>query len=371
LIYDKEGPIYPFNDMINLMIKLGVNDLFKDYRISGGFRVKGNLSGAEYLFNVENLKKRLDKKFSFYRKGEITEDNNFKSRNITYEGRFQLKYPLNEYNSFKGEMFAREDQKIILSTEKIGLETPDQVMKWFGYKFEFVHDNTIGLGMNLYEGTRYKIYFENFMNFDNRNNKLSVFGGDFRKYIRVHRQIIWANRFAFASSFGSSKVVFFLGGVDNWLLPSYNSFIEVDKGINYVYKSLATNLRGFDQNIRNGNSYAVINSELRFPIIKYFYNRPLKSMFFENFQLVGFADIGTAWTGSNPYSKENSLNKRIIENGPIKITVINIGEPIVGGYGLGIRTYFLGYFIKIDHAWGVEAGHVISKLTYLSFGLDF
>ena len=65
------------------------------------------------------------------------------------------------------------------------------------------------------------------------------------------------------------------------------------------------------------------------------------------------------------------LNKRVIYNGPFKITVTNIGEPVVGGTGFGIRTYVFGYFIKIDRAWGFEAGDVISKVTYVSFGLDF
>lgn len=371
LPYDNEGPIYPFNKVINLMFKLGVNDVFKDYRIAGGFRLPFNLNGTEYIFNIEDLKRRLDKKFIFYRKSEVYDDNYNRIRQLTNEARFQLKYPFNEYNCLKGEFFIRQDKKVTLSSEMLSLVAPDVTANWFGYKFEYVHDNAIPQGINLNIGSRYKLYFENYINFDNTNQKLMVFGGDFRKYIRVHRQIIWANRLAFAASFGNSKVVYFLGGVENWLLPSYNYFIQVDKEINYVYKSLATNMRGFDQNIRNGNSYAVFNSELRVPVFKYIYNRPLKSTFLENFQVVGFMDLGTAWTGSNPYSKENMLNKRIIYNGPFKIIVTNVGEPVVGGGGLGVRAYFLGYFIKLDRAWGFEAGNVISKVTYLSFGLDF
>jgi outer membrane protein assembly factor BamA len=130
-------------------------------------------------------------------------------------------------------------------------------------------------------------------------------------------------------------------------------------------------MRGFDQNIRNGNSYALINSELRIPIVKYFYNRPLKSSFFENFQIAAFADAGTAWTGSDPYSNENSLYKRIIYNGPLKITVISVGEPMVSGVGFGFRTTLLGYFIKVDHAWGFVAGKNVDTVTYISLGLDF
>jgi hypothetical protein len=170
---------------------------------------------------------------------------------------------------------------------------------------------------------------------------------------------------------GSSKIVFMLGGIDNWLFPKINEDIQVDPEVNYIYKSLATQMRGFPQNIRNGNSYAVFNTELRIPIFKYFSDLPLKSSFLENFMIVPFADIGTAWTGPNPYSEENSLHKRIIKNNPLTITVITVGEPIVGGYGIGVRSKLFGYYVKLDHAWGFEGGVTYQNLTYLSLGLDF
>jgi hypothetical protein len=371
MTYDNNEPIYPFFNITNGMFKVGLNDMFKDYRIVGAFRIKGNLEGAEYLVSFENLKRRLDKKISFYRKGETFEDVSSRKKQLNYDLRFQLKYPFSEYSSIKFEMFGREDRKITMTSEKRTLYVPDDVTHWVGAKTEYVFDNSTSLGVNLYRGTRFKLYLEYFRNYENKNDQFNVFGGDYRKYIKLHRQIIWANRIAFASSFGSSKIVYFMGGEDNWLFPSFNNQIQVDPEINYVYKSTATNMRGFAQNIRNGNSYAVINSEVRIPIIRYFYNRPLKSAFFENFQLLAFADAGTAWTGSDPYSKDNSLNKRIIYNGPLKITVISVGEPIVSGVGLGFRTSLLGYFIKVDKSWGFEAGKNIGKFTYVSLGLDF
>mgnify|MGYP001446535364 CR=1 FL=1 len=40
-------------------------------------------------------------------------------------------------------------------------------------------------------------------------------------------------------------------------------------------------------------------------------NKPLQSDFLENFMVIGFGDIGTAWTGKNPYSSDNSFNTSI------------------------------------------------------------
>jgi hemolysin activation/secretion protein len=135
---------------------------------------------------------------------------------------------------------------------------------------------------------------------------------------------------------------------------------------------LATNLRGFNQNIRSGNSFAVINSEIRFPVFSYLFNRPIRSAFISNFQLVPFFDIGTAWVGSDPYSEENTYNQKIVEIKYLKTTVINVRDPIVAGYGGGLRTKLLGYFMRFDVAWGIQDAEITKKpVYYFSLSLDF
>ena len=100
-------------------------------------------------------------------------------------------------------------------------------------------------------------------------------------------------------------------------------------------------------------------------------HRPLRSDFLPNFQLVAFGDIGTAWTGSSPYSEDNFLNTHTIQSVNLTIRIKNSKEPIVGGYGFGIRSRILGYFIRADYAWGVEDGRVLKPLLYVSLSLDF
>jgi hypothetical protein len=87
---------------------------------------------------------------------------------------------------------------------------------------------------------------------------------------------------------------------------------------------------------------------------------------------VGFGDIGSAWTGINPYSEDNSLYTQIIEQYPVKVTLKNQRDPIVGGMGFGLRSRLLGYFVRADWAWGIEDLKMNKKrLFYLSFSLDF
>ncbi len=93
----------------------------------------------------------------------------------------------------------------------------------------------------------------------------------------MHRQLIWANRIAGASSFGASRLLYHLGGVESWFNPTWNDETVVDVEAGYAFQTIATNMRGHSQNIRNGNSYAVFNSELRVPIFTYLINKPIRS----------------------------------------------------------------------------------------------
>jgi hypothetical protein len=130
-------------------------------------------------------------------------------------------------------------------------------------------------------------------------------------------------------------------------------------------------MRGFLQNIRNGNSFALINSELRIPVFTYLLNKPIRSDFIRNFQVAGFFDVGTAWTGTSPFSDDNSFNTQIISQNPVTVILDRQVDPIVAGTGFGLRTRIFGYFMRIDWAWGYEDGVMRDSIFYWSLGLDF
>ena len=144
----------------------------------------------------------------------------------------------------------------------------------------------------------------------------------------------------------------------------------MDATQNYQYQTLALPMRGFFYNARNGNSFAVLNTEVRIPLFRYLLNKPIRSDFVQNFQVVGFGDMGTAWTGSDPYAESNSFNTQVIQQGPITISIKNQREPIVGGYGFGLRSRLLGYFVRADWAWGVDDGRVLPSVFHFSLALD-
>ena len=130
-------------------------------------------------------------------------------------------------------------------------------------------------------------------------------------------------------------------------------------------------MRGFPQNIRNGNSFAVWNSELRVPLFTYIFNRPIRSEIIRNFQVVGFFDVGTAWQGLSPFDEDNPFNVETITQDPVTVTVKHFRNPVVAGYGVGLRTLLFGYFIRTDVAWGIDSGVVNDPVWYFSLSLDF
>jgi hypothetical protein len=162
-----------------------------------------------------------------------------------------------------------------------------------------------------------------------------------------------------------------MGGVDNWLNPKFSSEYGIDYTQNYAFQTLATNMRGFKQNVRSGNTFALLSSELRFPVFKYFFNKPLRSEFLNNFQVVGFGDVGSAWQGLNPLTEANTYYTKVINNGASQITVQVQKNPLIGGYGFGLRSTLFGYFLRADWAWGVEDWVIQPRVFYLSLSLDF
>jgi hypothetical protein len=107
------------------------------------------------------------------------------------------------------------------------------------------------------------------------------------------------------------------------------------------------------------------------PVFRYFFNRPIRSDFLNNFQVVAFGDAGTAWTGSSPWSADNELFTTYIYRKPLFIKVQTMKDPLVEGFGFGLRSRLLGYFLRGDLAWGVEDGRVLKPVFYLSLSLDF
>lgn len=372
--YNGPGSEYE-NPGMNGLIKVGMSDVFEDYRLIGGFRYSADLSNNEYLMIFDDLSRRLDKRYMVYRQAYLTSNSQSDLIKIqSYDTRYALKYPFSEVLSLRGTIGYRYDRRTVLALDYNDLFQEPTHEHRGSAKIEFVFDNTLPKGLNLYNGTRAKVFFEYYKDIFKEKTNFFVTGIDFRHYQKIHRCIIWASRLAASASFGDQRLVYYLGGVDNWIARNrFDNTIQVPQDQNYAFQTLATPMRGFMQNVRNGSNFAVINNEIRIPVVRYLMNRPIRSDFLHNFQVVPFFDVGAAWTGLNPYSDKNSFNTTVIatQGNPIVIILENQREPIVYGYGWGLRSRIFGYFVRFDWAWGVNDGVVQPSMKYLSFCLDF
>ncbi len=354
-------------------LKVGVTDLMEDYRIIGGFRFALDFIDKEYFVSYANLKNRLDKEFIFQRRSFQTNIiYDYYERQYTNEAFFIATWPFTRVLRFRGTALFRNENYVLAGPDEYTISYPNLTLNWGGLKAQLIYDDSKSLGLNLLEGSRFMVFGEYNQQLGNIDKNLIVLGFDFRNYKRLHRQFIWANRFAASTNFGTEKLLYYMGGTDQWMIPKFEQETPFDNNQNWVYQTLATNMRGFNQNARNGNNFAVINSEFRMPVFRYLLNRPLSSEFLNGFQLVAFGDVGLAWTGWNPYDENNVLYTRYVPSGPINVVVHYQKEPIIGGFGFGARARLLGYFLKGDLAWGVEDGKI--KKTpkfYLSMSLDF
>ncbi len=366
-----------FNPGVNLLTRFGILDLFEDYRLTAGFRFSGNFDSNEYLLSLESLKGKFDKQLIFHRQAYYSTNNVDLFKTHTHNIYLSYAKPINPVLALKGTLAYRYDRHVTLSRDLTSLNSATISKHWASLKGEIIYDNTRKRAVNIYYGTRFKIFAEYYRQLTSKKSDMFVLGADFRKYTKIHRELIWANRFAASTSFGPTKLVYYLGGVDNWMGYLFNKGEMFDNSIpvstteNYGFQALATNMRGFRQNIRNGSNFAVINSEIRWPFVRYFAGHPLRSNFLNSLQIVGFADAGTAWTGPDPWSGVNSWDKEIYRNGPVTVTLDSNRQPIVYGFGGGLRAQLLGYFIRADWARGIENGYLLPRIFYLSFSLDF
>ncbi len=360
--------------------QVSMNDLLENHVIKAGGFITPSLTNndlwGEYNYNAY----RIDFGFRYDRRSLNLRD----SYSVIQKYRFSqvsvfASYPFSNTARFVVTPIFTSNTFYDVKSSTSGL---DKSSHYAGIRAEFVFDNTIGRGLNMKEGTRFKVRFENQAGITHASEGFNRVTLDFRRYQKIHRDIILAARFAFGHSGGNSPKMSVMGGMENWIGLRVNrpenqeDALRLSPNIenrNIFFTEFATNLRGFDINRLSGTTYMLLNAELRIPLVKYLYRGPITSNFLRNLQFTGFTDVGTAWTGQSPFNQENSLNTQIVgvPGAPFRATVTDFRNPYLMGYGFGIRTTLFGIYAKFDYAWGVDNRVVNSPRPYFTLGYDF
>ncbi|HPH99200.1 MAG TPA: hypothetical protein PK772_02600 [Chitinophagaceae bacterium] len=381
------GPVFLNNyNGINFTFSASISDLFEDYKIFGGARFGLNFVNNEYLFGFQNNRKRLDWGLLFYR-GTNSYLNVYplespfaelSQKVITSLYQVNLSYPLDRIRSIRANMGYRNDRSVVKPINRFnnqpdvnGLSKADTNIHYAVGHLEYVHDNTLNTAQNIWNGLRFKIYGDYNVNVTNISKTSSTYniGFDARYYHKIYRNFIWAIRAAGDMSFGDRKIIYYLGGADGWINPKFNNDNPPNAKEDYIFQTLALNMRGFNQNVANGSRAIVVNSEFRLPMLSTFFNTPSRSPILSNLQFIQFFDIGTAWEGGFENIKRPTVN---VTTPPINIFVKTGGiGPFVAGYGFGLRTSLLGYFVKADMGWPMNSFFKRNYVLHFGLGVDF
>ncbi|MDW7695887.1 translocation protein TolB [Flammeovirgaceae bacterium SG7u.111] len=358
-----------------LLFDAAMTDVLENHKINAGLFFVTSLNNSNIYAEYEYLKKRFDYRVRYERRNLETATDAFSHRYYINMFEGSVSYPLNITTRVSVEPFFATTR---FSDLVINSGRQDEIINYAGFNAEFIFDNSIVIGTNMMHGTRFKARYENYNSLNIGDRSFGKFTLDFRNYQRISRSLVFATRFSYGKFLGKSPKDFVLGGMDNWLFNKTddggeNNALGVSQGNNsdLLFVDFVTPMRGFNYNKLSGQDYLLINAELRFPPIKFFAKNTINSNFFRNLQLVGFADVGSAWTGISPFNRENALNTVTDEDGNFSWKVSNFKNPFLIGYGAGLRTVLMGYYTKFDVAWGLEDNVVLDPKFYLTLGYDF
>ena len=376
------------NPGVSALMTLGMNELMENYKVTVGIQLPVDLSSSAYFLQYQNLKKRMDWGILFLRTQSkdyeyvvYTDQNGnplfvqqqlFKSITNMVQG--EINYPLDRIRSLHFRTALRQDLMVQKATDTLSLtyEIPGTTQNWSLSRAEYIFDNTISPMLNIRKGTRFKVYAEYMDQLNASKVNCYNIGFDFRTYTRLYKNTIWATRVAYAHSDGTAPVQYQLGGVDNWVGAQTANTPQA--GGNYGFMALATSMRGYDQAAREGNNFAVLNTEIRMPVLATFLKRPVQSSILRNLQVVAFMDAGDAWTGFLPDANALNTNYTFPQLGsPPSNVVVNVTVPNGGGlamgFGGGLRTMLFGYFVRCDAAWNIDG--IKKPVIYIALGTDF
>ncbi len=380
---------------LNGLIRLGTSELLEDVKITGGYKISTNLKDNEWLMSYQNYKRRIDWGATYYRNVLQVYDPNLNIDGKLFTNLYQVNvsYPFDETKSIRLSTGIRSDKIVTLTNVYIPptVNEPDIKTIYSTTHLEYVYDNTLYPTMNIWNGLRYKF----FIDWNRQINKVQFadgpttfnFGFDARYYYPILRNFIWAGRAAGDFSWGNQKMIYYLGGVDGWLMFGDNQKYDANGVLikeryfntsnppaadqDYAFQSLALNMRGYIQNVANGNNAMVVNSEFRFPVFSTLFDRPINNAFIRNFQIIQFFDFGTAWNGAYDNLKRPDVSYTDQNNNvTVRIKAGGLG-PFAGGYGFGARSTLLGYFVKFDAGWPMTGFFKGKPILYVSLGLDF
>ena len=338
---------------------LSFSDMLGNHRLIGITSLQIDLKNSDYGLAYYYLPQRIDYGIEGFHTARFVYIDKY---NYPYLYRFEnfglitsASYPLNKFYRLDGSL-----SWLNVSAENLDDPTiPGDKVSYVIPSLSFVHDNVLWGYTSPIDGTRYN--FTAFGNPISGSKHLSfyMFTGDYRVYNRFWYDNSFVYRFSGGFSGGENPQRFFIGGTDNWINRTFKSGeIPLTDASDYAFMTPALPLRGYDYAEQIGTKYALINLELRMPIIRYLVTGPLPILF-QNILGVAFIDAGAAW--------DHTRDLKLVHKFDGKLQT----QDMLIGTGFGARMYFLYFLLRLDVAWAYNLNHFSTPRYVFSIGQDF
>jgi len=335
-----------------------ISDLAGNQQIGIGINLIRDISNSDFILSWANFSHRLALGVQAFHVANFfqTEFDVARVRNLGVE--IGAAYPLSRFKRFEFSLNYTH-----LRENNLGFffdVLPTRVTHALPLTAAYVSDNTFFRFFGPFTGTRYRAGMIYAPDLGARSISFRTGFADFRNYFGISRDIGMAWRLSGGASAGKNPTRFFLGGVDNWLNYNFARNLDAFNITDFYFSDFVTPLRGADYYERIGTRYALLNVELRIPLVDYFIARFPLPLGIAGIRGAGFLDVGSAWNSDKRFraTEKNANGETVLRD-------------IVAGYGWGFRANLGIFLLRMDTVWRTDLAHH-SKPRYLfSFGTDF
>jgi len=332
--------------------QIAYSDVLGNHRINLGtnlvFDLRNSYISAQYWY----LPERIDYGISAFHSANSYYSSSIRGliRFRNYGAAFIASRPFNKFSRADFSLYM-----INASLEQLVNGGNNDEVRSIVPSIQLVHDTSEWWGTGPRSGFRGALTLTSSPKYTSNSLQFSTVKVDLRKYFKIHDFYNLAFRFNGGTSFGENPQNFYFGGTDNWINRKFKE--DIDLRINSVkdvyFSEFVTPVRGARFYEKVGHNFALLNSELRFPLITRL-DLGLPPISFGYIQGVLFSDIGSAWNANKDFQG--------VENGKVKDLFV--------GYGTGARVFLFGFLLKYDLAWSYNLKNSSRAKHYFSIGVD-
>ncbi len=353
---------------VGFVLGMRIEDQFKNNEFDLKMRSSFRFDRFQFSLNYTNRSGKLVERISYSNDGYVTEESGlyFKRNLRLLQGSIQK--PLNNRSVVSYFQEVRHDTKVELGSEKESFQNSpiSQLVssQGVGYRYNttYHHNAWTFSGLDIRVKSLWLTGIGNGKN--SLNNSLIVGYGK-----KLTPNLHWISRLHAGHSLGKIRSVYFLGGATNQFSPTYTNNPVINEDV--AFYQPVYGVRNFGINIRNGNTYGFLNTEIFAPVYRWLGHKPIRNNVVQNLWFVVYGDVGTAWYGKSPYDRLNPANKSSVAYGPLNIVIYNTKNPLVFSFGSGLRTKILGYDVRYDIGYTVDNGVWNNYVQSFSIGKPF